>query len=74
MTQSPAELVDQVEEQVTAMLGTSLYEAERAAVDFEAFAGVASNSFRERLASLIADEIRTASEHHQGARRQGASL
>ena len=68
MTLTAAALVDQVEELLAGMVGPTVATAERAAVDFEAFANVASNPLHERLATIIADEIRTRSDQREHRR------
>ena len=68
MTLTPAALLDQVEELLVAMVGPTVATAERAAVDFEAFADTARNPLRERLATIIADEIRTRSDQREHRR------
>ena len=73
MTLTPAALLDQVEELLASMVGRSVVTAERAAVDFEAYASIAPNALRERLATVIVDEIRAASdrvEHRRAAMQE----
>ncbi|MCJ2129232.1 hypothetical protein [Methylobacterium sp. E-045] len=68
MTLTAAALVDQVEELLASMVGPTVATAERAAVDFDAFASVASNPLHERLATIIADEIRIRSDQREHRR------
>ncbi|MCJ2127366.1 hypothetical protein [Methylobacterium sp. E-045] len=68
MTLTAAALLDQVEELLAAMVGPTVATAERAAVDFEAFATIARNPLRERIATVIADEIRTRSDQREHRR------
>ncbi|WP_187276755.1 hypothetical protein [Methylobacterium sp. WL93] len=57
-----------MEASVAALVGRSVAEAEGLAIDFEAYASIAPNPLRERVALILAEEIRTASDQREHRR------
>ena len=65
MTPSPADLVDQTVEQLAPIVGRGSVSLSAAAASFEAYAAKAPSALHERIATVIADECRSAAESVQ---------